>query len=163
MHCLSYLGRPIGVTDSPVGVRSHPLWIALQHAQTHSTCLPMSSSLQSTTSGNIHAVVFNARNTEVVEFYDIDRGTPNSSPSSSSSRDVRAGSATTVQNCAEFCKDTCAPCVVQQNSRRRSMIAVIVLLLMPGLALCATPPCFNVSDKQTQHGLMTQALSLIHI
>ena len=106
----------------------------------------MSSSPQTITSGNTHAVVFNAT-----------RYTLDSPLSLSSYEDVHTGSATAVQNCAEFCKDTCAPCIVQQNSRRRSMIAVIVLLLMPGLALCATPPCFIVSDEQTQHGLMTQA------
>ena len=115
MHCLSYLERPIGVADSPVGVRYHPLWTALQHAQTHSIFLPMSSSPQTITSGNTHAVVFN-----------VARDTLDSPLSPSSYEDVHTGSATAVQSCAEFCKDTCAQCIVQQNSRRRSMIAVIV-------------------------------------
>mgnify|MGYP003688068237 CR=1 FL=1 len=108
----------------------------------------MLTSLQTTISGDTHDALSCVLATS-----------ESPTPTPTISEEVHSGSAATAQNCDEFCEDACVPNIMQQNSRR-PMVAVIVLLLMSGLALRATLPCFDVSEKlqqQTQHELMTHA------
>jgi hypothetical protein len=108
----------------------------------------MLTSLQTTISGDTHDALSSVSAT-----------LESPTPTPIISEEVHSGSAATVQNCDEFCEDPCVPNIMQQNSRR-PMVAVIVLLLMSGLALRATLPCFDVSDKlqhPTQPDFMTHA------